>query len=363
MTKIRRLCVSGFRGARFDLPVDFTKDHRSIAFYGENASGKSTLTDALEWFINNRVQHLWREGCKQDALRHILCDDDDPSQVEVHFSDNSLSGIKTLSPELEIEQSNNNTDFTDLINHLADDRIFLRHADITRFLDADKSKKREAIASFIGYEEITKFRGHIQSTGNALQRDATYTTAKSQIETHKTTIMELVSEAVTDMGGFYQKANELTKPFSISTIITDDNTYEQAVNELQESSTDPAKTSKAQQFNRFDKDCITLHTRLEAVRAAIHSTPAWEAEREAAVERSGAGTLRRRTDAAHDAERVAFGRFMEAPSQTPRGLYLKFEAGIDEGHWLDGAGLQFDENVMQRAIRRDLERLAGGMPS
>ena len=101
----------------------------------------------------------------------------------------------------------------------------------------------------------------------------------------------------------------------------------------------------------------------EAVRAAIHSTPAWEAEREAAVERSGAGTLRRRTDAAHDAERVAFGRFMEAPSQTPRGLYLKFEAGIDEGHWLDGAGLQFDENVMQRAIRRDLERLAGGMPS
>ncbi len=271
MTRIRRLRIAGFRGARFDLPIDLTKEHRSIAFYGENASGKSTLTDALEWFINNRVQHLWREGCKQDALRNVLCNDDEPSQVEVHFSGNSLSGIKTLSPALETEQSNENPDFTSLIDHLADDHIFLRHADITRFLDADKGKKREAIASFIGYEEITKFRGHIQSAGNTLQRDTTYTTAKSQLETHKTTIMGLVGEAVTDMSGCYKKANELTKPFAISATITDDKTYEQAVDELQKSSTDPAKTSKAQQLNRFEKECIDLHISSDAVLAAIMS--------------------------------------------------------------------------------------------
>ena len=99
MTKIRRLRVAGFRGARFDLPVDLTKEHRSIAFYGENASGKSTLTDALEWFINNRVQHLWREGCKQDALRHVLCDDDEPSQPGLSTGCASVAMLPCCSGE------------------------------------------------------------------------------------------------------------------------------------------------------------------------------------------------------------------------------------------------------------------------
>ena len=48
MIKLRKLTLKGFRGARFDLPLDFTKDCRSLSIFGENASGKSTVTDALE---------------------------------------------------------------------------------------------------------------------------------------------------------------------------------------------------------------------------------------------------------------------------------------------------------------------------
>ncbi len=85
---------------------------------------------------------------------------------------------------------------------------------------------------------------------------------------------------------------------------------------------------------------------------------AHEAAKEALIESSGAGELKRREHEAAVVERAAFNRFMEAPSQTPRGLYLKFKAGIDEGQWEDRAELQFYENIMLRAIRADLERLA-----
>jgi ABC-type antimicrobial peptide transport system ATPase subunit len=68
MIKLRRLDLVGFRGARFPLSLDFTLQHRSLSVFGENASGKSTLTDGLEWFITGRVDHLWREDCKEDAL-------------------------------------------------------------------------------------------------------------------------------------------------------------------------------------------------------------------------------------------------------------------------------------------------------
>ncbi len=72
MTKLRALSITGFRGARFELPIDFTKDHYSLSVYGENAAGKSTVTDALEWFLLGKVDHLWREDCKEEALRNVL---------------------------------------------------------------------------------------------------------------------------------------------------------------------------------------------------------------------------------------------------------------------------------------------------
>jgi hypothetical protein len=35
MIRLRKLHISGFRGARFDLPLYFTKDYRSVSIFGE----------------------------------------------------------------------------------------------------------------------------------------------------------------------------------------------------------------------------------------------------------------------------------------------------------------------------------------
>ena len=85
MVRIRKITISGFRAARYPLPLDLTGSCRSVAIFGENASGKSTITDGIEWFFFDKVEHLWREDCKEDALRNIHLDDKDDALVSLGF--------------------------------------------------------------------------------------------------------------------------------------------------------------------------------------------------------------------------------------------------------------------------------------
>lgn len=138
MTKVRKVTVSRFRGARFDLPLDFSKKTKSVAIFGENASGKSTITDALEWFIHDRVDHLWREDCKQDSLRNVLADDK-PSSVELVFDGTNRNGNKALSEALKTSATFANDHVAQLVSDLKSDNIILRHADIINFLDKTRA--------------------------------------------------------------------------------------------------------------------------------------------------------------------------------------------------------------------------------
>jgi hypothetical protein len=51
---------------------------RKIAEYCESdVVNKSTITDAIEWSIKGRVDHLWREDCKEASLRNVLLNERD----------------------------------------------------------------------------------------------------------------------------------------------------------------------------------------------------------------------------------------------------------------------------------------------
>ena len=106
--------VAGFRGARFSLPLDFSSANRSVSVFGENASGKSAFTDALEWFVRGRIDHLWREDCKEDALRNVLLAAEDPSEVTVEFSDKTTN-TKSVSSTLFVTDTNKTIAFQELI--------------------------------------------------------------------------------------------------------------------------------------------------------------------------------------------------------------------------------------------------------
>lgn len=265
MTKLRKLSVSGFRGARFALPLDFTNKSRSLAIFGENAAGKSTITDALEWFLTDRVGHLWREDCKQEALRHVLIAEGDDSTVAVEFIGDNLAGEKRLSSALKTSTDLANDHTRSVVEGLRDDRIILRHADIIAFLEQQKGAKRKAIADIIGYEEINKFRDAIQGTLNALKREPAYTGAKSHSVTLEGDMVRDVGQIVPDRQALLTIAQKIAAPFKIGTEITDQATFAEAVKELNALGNSEEKIKKAQRLDQLAKACTGLAAEITTV--------------------------------------------------------------------------------------------------
>ena len=264
MAKLRSLKIAAFRGARFDLKLDFKNKNRSLAIFGENAAGKSTITDALEWFIHDRVGHLWREDCRQEALRHVLANDDDDCRVEVRFDGKDREGSKSLSAKFKTTPQFANNDTRKLLGVLKDDRIILRHADIVKFLDQTKSSKRAAIAEIIGYERITQFRSAIQQTLNALQKEGNYTGAKQQSESLQSAMVNAVGQLVPDRVTFFSLAQGIVKPFGLKTVISDEGSYAKALDELRGLGASAEKIMAAGRLTQLSKACDVLKTDIDA---------------------------------------------------------------------------------------------------
>lgn len=257
MTKVRKIIVSRFRGARFELPLDFSKNTKSVAIFGENASGKSTITDAIEWFIHDRVDHLWREDCKQDSLRNVLADDK-PSSVELVFDGTDCNGTKALSDALKTSATFANDNAEQLVADLKGDNIILRHADIVNFLDKTKGGKREAIADIIGYSEITKFRNVLLQTKNQLEKETEYTTAKQQIQRLQSGMIAEVEQVVPNRKEFYVVAAKAMKPFDLKTEVTDEKSYIEAIEELRGQGSSEEKIRLAERLAQLEKACSDL---------------------------------------------------------------------------------------------------------
>ena len=257
MTKVRKITISRFRGARFELPLDFSKKNNSVAIFGENASGKSTITDALEWFIHDRVEHLWKEGCKQDSLRNVLSDDE-PSSVQLVFDGTDRSGAKALSVALKTSTTYANDNVRQLVADLKTDNIIIRHADIVNFLDKSKGGKREAIADIIGYGEITKFRNVLLQTKNQLEKESEYTNAKQQVHRLQSSMIEETGQVIPNRKEFFKLAENITKPFDLKNQVTDEKSYVDAVEELRGQENSEEKIRMAERLAQLERACGDL---------------------------------------------------------------------------------------------------------
>ena len=133
MTKLRGIKIEGFRGARFPLDIDFTKRNVSMAIYGDNGGGKSTITDAIEWYYNNRIDYLWREDCKEECLRNTHFPDDKDTAVSIEFSRKEVDADKTLSPQFRTKLSNTSSEFKEYLDQSKKERLLLSCRVINEF--------------------------------------------------------------------------------------------------------------------------------------------------------------------------------------------------------------------------------------
>ena len=140
----------------------------------------------------------------------------------------------------------------------AGERIFLRHAQITNIVGKSKGEKREWIAKIIGYKSITGFRTAIQSTFNALQKEAAYTTAKHLAQNGENALFKLAGSIIATEKDLLSKANEIIRPYKLNVAIADRETYHQALTQLRAKISQPEGAKIKFRLDHLQKHCESL---------------------------------------------------------------------------------------------------------
>ena len=151
MLPVKRITISGFRGilAPLDLSFDKGSSIRSMAIYGPNGTGKSSVTDAWEWFHTGKIERLGREGAGPGAYPHRDAGGD-ATYVEMEFADASLGTVRLKFDAKRITKprANGNIEtFRDLVPH----PCHVRYEDLTRFVYFTKAEKYDALAHLMGF--------------------------------------------------------------------------------------------------------------------------------------------------------------------------------------------------------------------
>ncbi len=166
--KLRKLSITGFRGIRHTLTIDFTHNNQSVLIYGANAKGKSSIADAFEWFFNEEVKELTKEGCTREDYRHRLLSDYEDTIVGLELSDADLNSEFRLHSSRRQNQTNETEKFNEYIRTSKDELLILRHKDLKQFVDETKGEKRKQIAQLIGMEGWETLRNDMLAVENRL---------------------------------------------------------------------------------------------------------------------------------------------------------------------------------------------------
>jgi uncharacterized coiled-coil DUF342 family protein len=269
MIRLKQLEIMGFRGARELVSVELTPDCRSIAIFGDNATGKSSLSDAVEWFYKGHVDHLWKEFCKESALRNILLDEKESSFVTLTFNESSLNSTKTLSPALKASQSNSSSDFQTYIEQVdsGQERITLKNADLLSFILSSKTDKRQELARIIGYEALDEFRATLQRVISQLDSNSDLITARRNLPEYRKDILKLVGRSLIEESDLYVAGQEISASVGVIAAISDDATYTGAIGAIKAQIGQQDKATRKLQLSRLKQDCESLVSETEQVKS------------------------------------------------------------------------------------------------
>lgn len=178
-SRVTRIEMTAFRG----VPRTFTVDLRqgeSLLVFGDNATGKSTIADALEWFFTGRIEILAHEG-RQGAIRHTAASPSDVTSVTVE-TDGSLGGLATVGegPPAAAQEA-------------AEGEVFLlRGRTLTEFVNKTKGDKWGVLAGILGLGAAHQLLQDLQRARNELR--ASITEAEDAERVEREMVTQLLSE-------------------------------------------------------------------------------------------------------------------------------------------------------------------------
>lgn len=273
MIRLRKLNITGFRGVLDTLPIDLGPQCQSIAIFGENATGKSSISDAVEWFYNDRVDHLWKENCKEAALRNTLLPDKAQSTVALSFNSTLLDSSKTLSPSFFSTFSNQTSEFASYLLEIqkGQERLILRNFDLLSFVTSTKTEKRQYLAKIIGYQALDDFRDVLSRTQTKLEGNADYLAAKRTAPQYQKEIFKIAGDVISTEKELSEAAQRLASAAGVSVSIQDHETYKAAMSTIGKRIGETDKAAKQLQFTEASDNCAHLSDKAERAKAAFNT--------------------------------------------------------------------------------------------
>ena len=157
-TKIKSISIAGIRGIKDSITLPLNE--KSVLLYGDNGTGKSSISDAIEWFYTDKVSHLsGSEIDLKDALRNSYQIDSDTASIEISYNRNVIDASKSLyikRGKLISELVNSSNDFEEYYAASQGENLLLRYQFLRDFIDQTKSDKLKYLSNIIGFSEVTK---------------------------------------------------------------------------------------------------------------------------------------------------------------------------------------------------------------
>lgn len=217
MAKIKTIKINGLRGVREPLTLDLNK--KSILVYGDNGTGKSSVTDSFEWFFYDRIEHLSNEEIGRrkgrDALRNIFIPDTEDGFIELTFDDNKLDSKKSIDNELKTSSSNETDDFNKFIASSFSERLILRYRDLVQFIIAGKTDKLKELQNIIGFSDVQNIRDLLKKNGARIAKNIKSANYDNLKNVQQSTILENLGQNAYTDEQLFDGVNKLIKPLKL----------------------------------------------------------------------------------------------------------------------------------------------------
>jgi DNA repair exonuclease SbcCD ATPase subunit len=272
MNKIKILSISGYRGIkdRMTLPLD----KKSILLYGDNGSGKSSITDAIEWFYFDEVSHLKSEETGatkgKGSMRNIFIGDTVDSLINIEFDDSKLSSEKRINSKLKIETSNSSDEFKGYIENTKTENLILRYKDLGKFIIATKKEKLDTLQEVVGFGKVGELRDLLKKNATRIAKQIKNEQYDNKKGVQQSLIIDNIMQNIASDNQFFDEANKLVEPLKTGITISNFSHINDVLKNIE--SAEDSKIHELINFlSRINENMLTIESGIEELNSEIHA--------------------------------------------------------------------------------------------
>jgi hypothetical protein len=214
--KIKSINITGIRGVREGLNLSTNK--KSLLIYGDNGTGKSSISDALEWFYNDSIEHLTGEevgGKGKNALRNVFLNPSDEAKIEILYSNKLLDNEKSINNLLKTFNSNSSKEFASYFNQSQSENLILRYRDLVQFIIATKGDKLKHLQNIIGFSQVQELRSLFKLVGGRIARGIKAGGYSNKRSAQQAILLESLGQNITSSKQFFETALKVIAPLKL----------------------------------------------------------------------------------------------------------------------------------------------------